>query len=428
MPKTLTLPEPRDTTAGRHALRTVRVGLAGCGTVGGALLHLLRERGPAIEKEHGLRFQIVGILVRDPQRPRPIPPMDGLFTNEPDSFLAADADLVVEALGGLDPAARIARHTLDTGRAFVTANKALIAVHGQELARLARRRHAPLAFEAAVAGGVPVVRVLREAVSPTEVRGIRGILNGTANYILTRMSDGASFDSALRDAQAAGFAEADPTRDLDGRDAADKIAILAWLAFGISPDRLRVDRAGLLPEPDRTVADAAALGGVARLVAECARLPQGVTASVEPAIVPPDSALARAAAEENLVGIDTGTSGTISLSGPGAGGRPTASAILADMLRSPKPPASSPPEALESVPDPRRRRWAISLRGTRRVASTVDRVLEGTGIEVARVDGRDPGTQRLVTAPATRARARRLARELERVGLRPVVTRYDVAF
>lgn len=405
-------------------VRTVRVALAGCGTVGGGLLRLLREESDALERMHGVRFEVVRVLVREAGRERGVALPSGVVTTDVARFLAAEADLVVEALGGVEPARTIARVVLGAGRGFVTANKALIAAHGAELAEIARESGATLGYEAAVAGGVPVIRTLRDALAPTGVTAIGGILNGTTNFVLTRMHDGASFADSLAEARARGLAEADPSRDLDGTDAADKISILAWQAFGIRPDRVRIERTGLVPAPERIVADARALGGVAKLVAECVRLPTGVAAAVEPVIVSPDSVLAGVSAEENVVEIATRHDGVIRLAGPGAGASPTASAILGDMLR----PAPAPPPGphVASVEDPRPHRWAISVRGGRDVANAIARAAGRARIEITPVgNGSTDGVRRFVTAPITRARSNLLVRVLEAAGAQPLRLRFE---
>ncbi|MHB1169040.1 MAG: homoserine dehydrogenase [Longimicrobiales bacterium] len=333
MKPTVVLRDLSDRPSDDAGVRTVRVALAGCGTVGGSLLRLLRERVDTIAGVHSLRFQVVRVLVHDVTKPRALPVPREVLTDDVDAFLATDTDICIEAIGGIEPAGRIVRHALSQARAVVTANKALIAEQGDALLALAGERDTTLAFEGSVAGGVPVIRVLQESLAQTGVTAIRGILNGTTNYILTRMDAGASFADALAEAQEKGFAEADPTRDLNGQDAADKIAILAWQAFGIAPGDVRVQRAGLLPDADALVRDARAAGGVVRLIAECSRDGDGVRASVAPVFVAQDSEFARLAAEENLVLFETESSGTIRLGGPGAGGGPTASAVLSDMVQ-----------------------------------------------------------------------------------------------
>lgn len=344
--------------------RTVRLALAGCGTVGSALLDLIERRGPMIEAEQGLRFEFSRVLVRDPERRRPVPVPRDLLTDSVEDFLQAPADLVVEAIGGIDPALTIAREALGRGSDLVTANKALVAEHGPELTDLARRTGGTLAFEAAVAGGVPIMRVLRDLLSHGRVQAIGGILNGTCNFILSRMDRGACFDQALEQARAAGFAEADPTRDLVGLDAADKIGILAWQAFGVPPAELRIRRIGIVPDPDRLVATGLAFGGVVRLVAECRRTTDGAVASVEPVLVARGSALARVRDETNFVWVRTTDGGTVELSGPGAGGYPTALSVLSDVLHGNGNAAvtasgSSGPHAPDD--DTVRHRWIVSL-------------------------------------------------------------------
>jgi homoserine dehydrogenase len=436
MSESLLLERPHGVDAPTPRKRTIRIALAGCGTVGGALLQLLRERAGAIEATHGLHAEVVGILVRDASRPRAPGVASDLITDDVDAFLAVDCDVVIEAIGGLEPAHRIACHALAAGRSFITANKALVAAHGEELERIARERNASFFYEAAVAGGVPVVRVLRDSLPHTGIRSIRGILNGTTNYILTRMGDGVSLAAALAEAQAQGFAEADPSRDLDGRDAADKIAILAWQAFGISPSALQVERTGLLPEPEEIVRTADAFGGTVRLVAECLRTPGGVTASVEPVVVAWDSEFARTPAEENLVVIETEAAGTIRLSGPGAGGSATASAILADLLHAaagrPAPAGTAPDRApasstFRNTPDPRRHRWAIRVEGTREIRAAAQFAAERVGIELYEPVGAwRHGAYHALTPPISRTLAGVLARALEAAGARAVVLRYVV--
>lgn len=327
-PEAATVPE-----APVSGVRPLRIGLAGCGVVGGALVSLVGKQAHRILREHGLAPGFSGVLVRDPTRSRPVDLSRSSVTSDATEFLEEDYDIVVEAIGGVEPAATLARVTLARGTPFVTANKAMVAVHGPELARLARRTGAAFRFEAAVAGAVPVVRTLRDAFQGVTIRRIRGILNGTTNYVLSRMSaDRLSLEEALADARERGFAEADASRDLDGRDAADKLRILAWLAFGIEPARLEVRRRGILPDPGRLLRTAASRGLTVRLVAECEATPAGVTANVAPALLVRGAELALTAGAGNRVEIETEEAGTHVLSGPGAGGMATASALLADVL------------------------------------------------------------------------------------------------
>lgn len=326
-PRTVTEP----TADGR--VRPLRIGLAGCGVVGGALMELTGEQAGRILREDRLSATFRTVLVREPLKPRPVDLTRSRVTGDVGEFLDEDFDVVVEAIGGIEPAATIARATLARGIPFVTANKAMVALHGPELAGLASETGATFRYEAAVAGGVPVIRGLRDAFRGVTVHRIRGILNGTSNYVLSRMSaDGLSLPEALADARKHGFAEADASRDLDGRDAADKLRILAWLAFGVDPAALEVHREGILPDPARLISSAAADGRTVRLVAECEASPAGVTATVAPRFLPPDSELGLTSGAGNRIEIETAEAGTYTLAGPGAGGLATASAILADVL------------------------------------------------------------------------------------------------
>lgn len=315
--------------------RPLRIGLAGCGVVGSALVALAATHAGRMRRQHGIAPSFDRVLVRDVMKRRAVDLSRSRVTAELAGFVGDDpgVDVVVEAIGGIEPAASLARAALRSGVSFVTANKALVATRGPELVGLARESGAAFRFEAAVGGGVPVIRTLRDAFRGLTIRRIRGILNGTSNYVLSRMSaDHLSLDEALAEARAHGFAEADATRDLDGRDAADKLAILAWLAFGVDPARLHVRREGILPDPAGLIHTATADGLTVRVVAECAAGPDGITATVAPAALAPDSELGRTEGAGNRIVIETDEGGTYTLSGPGAGGMATASALLADVL------------------------------------------------------------------------------------------------
>lgn len=317
----------------RRAARPLRLALAGCGTVGGALARLVAEQRAALRAHGDVDVEVVRVLVRDPARPRDVPLAADLFTRDVDAFLDTDADVVVEALGGLEPSRRVAEGALARGRRLVTANKTLVAAHGPRLATLAAERGGALDFEAAVGGAVPVVRALRDGVAGVGVRAVRGVVNGTCNYLLGRLADGATWDDALVEAQRLGFAEPDPTLDVTGADAAAKLRVLAWLAFGLPPAALDVPTRGIAPDAARLVALAASTGRVCRLVAECVRTPEGIVAAVEPIAVAADSELGRVTGERNVVLVESASAGTVTLGGAGAGGTPTAGALLADVLR-----------------------------------------------------------------------------------------------
>jgi homoserine dehydrogenase len=409
----------------RRGVRTVRVALAGCGTVGGELVRILHHAADEIRLRHGLRFQLVRVLVAHHGRPRPVELDTSLLTTDVDAFLAdaARADVVVEAIGGLDPALRIATAALQGGKRLVTANKALVAAHGPELVALARRGGGRLDFESAAAGGIPVVRALREPLSLTGITSIRGILNGTTNYVLSRLEDGWTFPDALADAQARGFAEADPSRDLSGEDAADKLRILAWLAFGVEPARLQVRRRGLGNDADRLARTARALDGAVRIVAEAVRTAEGVAASVEPVLVAAGSDLARTRDEANLVVVDSRWNGRVAFGGPGAGGGPTASALLGDMVRAAK--RQRAPGALPAIADRRPHAWAIGVERGRGAQEALGRTLERAGINSERMAWTS-GVVAARTEPVPWARVGLAIRALETQRLSPSVLRVDL--
>ncbi len=412
---------------GRRRVRTIRVALAGCGNVGGELGRIRAHGADEIRARHGIRFELVSVLVKHADRPRPGELPRARLTTDADAFLRVEADVVVEAIGGIDPALRIAHEALRAGRRLVTANKALIAAHGPELAAVARRSGGRLDFESAVAGGIPVVRALRDSLGLTGIGSVRGILNGTTNFILTRLGDGWRYADALVEAQARGFAEANPARDLTGEDAADKLRILAWLAFGVRPDALLLRRRGIDRDPERLAADAALLGGVPRLVAEAVDLGDGrVAAAVEPVIVPASSDLGRTRDEENAVVIASRLNGRVRLSGPGAGGAPTASALLGDMLRGAGRAGRAPAQAYTSVEDPREHRWVLSVPREPRAQGILDRTLRRAGITLTDVHA-EPGRLVAVTRPVAWPRLDLATRVLEAERLLPVVSRCEVA-
>jgi homoserine dehydrogenase len=406
-------------SAGPAKVARARIAVAGCGVVGTALLQLLKE------KDAHFPHEIVSVLVRDPARRRDCAVSERVITSALDDFLDSDSQIVVEALGGIEPAKTIAEHTLSRGGTFITANKALVATRGAQLRELARNHGGVFRFDAAVGGGVPAIRLLESALANRRPRAVRGILNGTSNFVLTLLERGATFESAVSIARQRGFAEADVWRDLDGRDAADKIAILAWRAFGLSPDDVKVRRRGLPADPARFVALAAALGGSARLIAECELLDDGcsVVASVEPVIVHSDSGFARTLFEENRVEIDAGWSAPLSASGPGAGGVPTATALLSDLL--------APSATLDALPlrtrpshDGRLLHWIIAARCSSEVLHSVLREASVSWRDVSRAG--DETVAR--TRPLPFFAVERALVALEQQGADPLVVRLEDAF
>jgi homoserine dehydrogenase len=346
--------------------RTVRVALAGCGAVGSALVRELSLRQDSLERRHGKRVELTRVLVRDLGKQRAAELDRGLLTADLDDFLDHEADVVIEAIGGIEPARRIAEWTLQGGRELVTANKELLAAHGTRLFALAQQHGGTLRYDAAVGGGVPVLRLLDDALGGGMPTSVRGILNGTTNFVLGRLERGFKLDDALRAAREAGFAEEDASRDLDGRDAAAKIALVAWAAYGVSPESLAVARRSLLPDPQRYVHLARRVGGVVRQVAECALVDSAVVATVGPVIVAPASALGRVRDEQNHVEVHTGWSAPLSASGPGAGGVPTATSLLADFVSTSRP-ADRRGGARCTGADTRVSDWAIEVAGAPRL-------------------------------------------------------------
>lgn len=408
--------EQIDTT---RPIATVRVALAGCGAVGGALLRELVTRRVALADRQGVEIVVTRVLVRDVARDRAAPFDRSLLTADVGEFLATDTDVVIEAIGGLEPARTIARSVLTRGREFITANKELLAAHGSELSTLAARQRAVLRYDAAVGGGVPVLRLLDDALGAGTPSRVRGILNGTANFVLTRLGEGASLDAALRWARAAGFAEADASRDLDGRDAAAKLALVAWGAFGVAPESVTVRRTSLLPDPARYVRLGQQFDRSVRQIAECELVDGALVSTVGPVLVERGSTFARTLDEQNRVEVYTGWSAPLCASGPGAGGVPTATALLSDLLSSRGRVRRAGATRVARV-DARAMRWAIEVRGT---SSLLHRSAPGTGI--VHTDDRATRAWSIVES-ATSAEIDVVLRRLRAEGGDPIAAPLDV--
>jgi homoserine dehydrogenase len=309
--------------------RVFRIGLLGHGTVGSAFERLLAERADEVAAVTGLRPELSGVLTRS----------RGAFEEILDG-----SDLVVEVMGGLDPTRDYVLRAMAAGRHVVTANKQLLSQHGEELWSCAREHGVQLRFEAAVAGVVPVIRVLQETLAAAHVDRLHGIVNGTTNFILTRMAEtGASYDDALAEAQRLGYAEADPTEDVNGKDAAAKMAILARLAFNtpVHLDDVRYEGIEHLTGDDMAYAQELGLG--LKLIGTAERIDDGVSVRVHPAFLYAAHPLASVSGPFNAVTIESQSITEITLSGPGAGGPQTASAVLGDVISAMIPPASMPP-------------------------------------------------------------------------------------
>jgi homoserine dehydrogenase len=404
--------------------RTIRIALAGCGVVGGGLVRLLHESAPSIAARFGVRFELTRVLVRDVLRDRQLPLEQGLFTNELDSFLRHDADVVIEAVGGDEPARTIACSALKRGKKLITANKELVAAHASTLSTLALENDTGLDFGASVGGSAPVISTLRDLVGASTPLSVRGILNGTSNYVISLLERGASLDSALASARERGLAEADCSRDLDGRDAAAKLAIIAWITFGIRPSDLKTRRTSLIPGLERLVRLATILGSRLRFVAECTQVGEHrVAAAAEPVIVDSLSSFGRTCLEENRVDVDLGWGLPLSVSGPGAGGRPTAAALLSDLLRFESPPNDRGSGAAQffSVTDPRSHRWLVAANQD---AASLQGSAVAAGIGIERVVSDFAGAA-VITAPATWEGAKCFVAALEATHADPCIARYE---
>ncbi len=317
-----------------HDQRVVRVGLLGAGTVGAGVARILAEHAPSIASRTGARIEVTRIAVRDLSRPRDLPVSAAVLGDDPAAVVEADdVDVVVEVMGGRVPAGDLIRRAIALGKPVVTANKELIAHEGPELAALARAAGVDLAFEAAVAGGIPIIRPMRESLAGDRVTRVVGILNGTTNYILTRMTDeGADFSDVLADAQAAGYAEADPSADVDGHDAAAKTAILATLAFDVAVHADDVYREGIRDVSAADLRVAQRLGYVIKLIGVANVVDGRVGMRVHPAMLPAAHPLASVRGVFNAVYVEADASGPLMFYGQGAGAMPTGAAVVGDLI------------------------------------------------------------------------------------------------
>jgi homoserine dehydrogenase len=314
----------------------LRVALLGCGVVGTEVVRLLRSQSEDLAARIGAPIELVGIAVSDVARDRGRFVPRELITDDATALVTRqDVDVVVETIGGIEPAKTLLLQALRRGASVVTANKALLAEHGPELYVAADEAGVDLYFEASVAGAIPLLRPLRESLAGDNVNRVLGIVNGTTNYILTRMGEsGASLSDALAEAQQLGYAEADPTADIEGYDAAAKAAILAGLAFHTRVTMADVHREGIAGVRAADVAVAKAMGHVVKLLAICERSPdgRGVSVRVHPAMVPSTHPLAGVRDVYNAVFVESDSAGQLMFYGRGAGGAPTASAVLGDLV------------------------------------------------------------------------------------------------
>lgn len=377
-------PKPRYHGVGTKPLREIRIGMIGCGTVGNGVLELIAKQQDAHAQRYGVRFRVTRLAVRDLDKPR-TPLADGIprTTRALDLVAAPDVDVLVEVAGGdaVEPAVKAA---LAAGKPVVTANKALLAKHLAALGVLAQRSETPLLCEAAAAAAIPIIRHLSQRAD--EVDELMGIVNGTCNFIITRLEqDELPLDRAIAEAQSLGLAEANPVADLEGHDAAAKLSILAYRAFGIwvPPHELPVRGIGELWPADCDLAEA--MGFRIRLIARAARTAAGFTAAVEPVLLPDWHLLASVEEEYNAVYLKTVSSGDLSLFGKGAGAMPTASAVIGDLIDIAQDNSAQwpVPREVDLVPAPPRRHYLrVSAETHPGLPRRVDSIVRRAGLSV----------------------------------------------
>ncbi|AQT47346.1 MULTISPECIES: homoserine dehydrogenase [Bartonella] len=315
-------------------VNALKIGIVGLGTVGSSVVRILKEKQDLLTKQCGRPIEVVAVSARDRTRERGIDLQNIEWVDDPLVLAGSkDIDVFVELIGGEEGIARFCvEEALKRGHHVVTANKALLARHGVALAKIAEKKGVLLNFEAAVAGGIPVIKAMRESLSGNSVSRVYGILNGTCNYILTRMlAEGISFEECLKEAQILGYAEADPTFDIEGYDTAHKLALLTSLAFGcvISVDDIYVEGISNISLADIHAADE--LGYRIKLLGVAVKTDTGIEQRVHPTMVPTSTVIAQVQGVTNAVSIQTDLLGELLLSGPGAGGNATASAVIGDI-------------------------------------------------------------------------------------------------
>ncbi len=312
----------------------VNVGLLGCGTVGEGVVQLTRRRADRIADMTGLRPQIKHILVRDIHKPRGVSfQAEKLTTNVNEILDDPDVQVVVETIGGIEPARTFILEALRRGKHVVTANKDLIALHGSEILQVAEKHNVDVLYEAAVGGAIPLIGPLKENLTANEVTDLKGIINGTTNFILTKMTDtGADFEDALREAQQLGYAESDPSSDVDGLDAARKLVILATISFHTHVHLEEVSVTGIRSITARDVAYAAEIGAVIKLLAVGSDRDGKISLRVTPTLIPKTHPLAHVSGSYNALFVRGDAAGDLMFFGRGAGSLPTASAVVGDII------------------------------------------------------------------------------------------------
>ncbi|WP_323793207.1 homoserine dehydrogenase [Nocardioides sp.] len=400
--------------------RALRVAVLGCGVVGSQVVRLILEQSDDLAARIGRRVELAGVAVRRLDAPRDVDVPDGLITTDAAGLVARDdVDLVVEVIGGIEPARGLILSALEHGASVVSANKALIAEDGPTLFEAAEKAGRDLYYEAAVAGAIPILRPLRESLAGDRVTRVLGIVNGTTNYILDKMdTSGAGFAEALAEAQELGYAEADPTADVEGFDAAAKAAILASLAFHSRVTASDVHREGISEVTAADVNSAREMGCVVKLLAICelrtgvdgAEGGEAIAVRVHPAMIPATHPLASVRGAYNAVFVESDAAGELMFYGPGAGGAPTASAVLGDLVSAARNHLAGTRGAGESAYADRavlpmgeaRTRYhvAIDVDDRAGVLATVALAFaeHGVSIQTVRQEGRDDDAQLVVVS------------------------------
>ena len=418
----------------------VGVGLLGLGTVGSGVARLLDEQSERIARRAGRRFHLRSVLVRDLGRPRKVPHGTRIVTDPREVVDDPEVAIVVETMGGIEPTLGIVLAALRAGKHIVTANKALLAEHGTEVFAEARKYHRAVAFEGSVAGGIPIVQALGVSLAANQVQSLAAIVNGTCNFILSSMTrDGVAYADALRQAQALGYAEADPTLDVDGTDTAHKLAILAQLAFGASVRTDRIARAGIDRLQLADIRYAAELGYTVKLLALAKLSESGLELRVAPTLVKQGTPLAEVRGPYNAIRVVGDAVGDTLFYGRGAGTLPTASAVVGDLIDVVVGRAGLTFSALdlwsESAPPPRltppnqvRCRYYLRFTIADRpgVLATIAHVLGEHGISIASVIQHDPGDDAPENSPVPLVIMTHLAVEAEMTAALREIDGHDV--
>jgi homoserine dehydrogenase len=399
-------------------VRAVNVGLLGCGVVGTGFVDLVRRSAPLVAARTGVTVNLARVAVKDRTKPRPVE--RELLCDAQALFADPSVSIVVELVGGIEPARSLVLAAIESGRHVVTANKALLAAHGAEILGAARRRGVRVAFEASVCGGLPVLRAITQGLVANRIDRIWGIVNGTSNFILSAMEDGATFDAALDVAKACGFAEPDPSLDIDGHDALSKLQILVALAFGFDVDPATIRVEGIRRVTKGDVDAARRRGLVLRHLVQADRLPEGLRLSVGPVLLPERHPLAWSKNEFNSLLVRGDAVGETIFTGKGAGPVATASAVLADVVDVAQAPlkgtvpffAGAPPRVDGGPPRVDDVRGAFVVRfgaGVERDAATAAFVRHG--VDVDEFDVEDDGVRAHV-ADCSEAAVRAAAADL----------------